>query len=277
LTNVIYTATDASGNSSTCFFTVTVVNTLAGNITGTATVAQNLATTSNITFSGSGGTKPYTFTYTINGSGPFTVSTTNPNSIVTVPQSNAVLGQFIYTLVSITDANGCTGTLPADNKDTITVVSSIPRPDLYSEVLSPLNSQLNNGQVKEGYVTISNASPDPTTGAITFWISNVANFNLDIQSSTTNVNPPTEGTVPVNNTGWTITPGAFFYTVTSNVGTVINGGASIKIGYKLTATGFANSGGLMTVTIINGTGGATITTGDSNDNNNQSVKLFSIN
>ena len=131
-TTVTYTATDAAGNTQTCIFTVTVVNNLSGTISGTATVAQNGATTSNITFTGSGGVKPYTFTYNVSyNGGPAganqTVSTTGSNSVVTVPQSNAVLGTYKYTLVSVTDANGCPGTLPAPpaNAATITVVTAI--------------------------------------------------------------------------------------------------------------------------------------------------------
>jgi hypothetical protein len=271
-TTVTYTATDAAGNTSTCIFTVTVVNTLAGNISGTTTVAQNQPP-ANITFSGNGGTVPYTFTYNVNGGANQTITTSGANTITTVPQSSAVLGQFIYKLVSVTDAYGCLGTLPADDEDTITVVGAIPRPDLVSAVERPLNSQFINGQVKEGYVTITNVAPDPTTGTVTFRISLVANFDLEILETTL-----TSAGSTVNNPDWNITPGVFFYTITSKPGIVINGSsASIKIGYKLTAIGSANSGGLMTVTIINGTGGSTAGNGDSNNTNNQSVKLFTIN
>jgi predicted secreted Zn-dependent protease len=106
---------------------VTVTNTLAGAISGTATVQQNTNTTSNITFTGSGGTGPYTFTYNVRANGGAagsnqTITTTN-TSVTTVPQSNAVNGQYIYTLVSVTDVYGCTGTIPTDNKDTITIVT----------------------------------------------------------------------------------------------------------------------------------------------------------
>jgi hypothetical protein len=190
---------------------------------------------------------------------------------VAVLQSNAVLGQFIYKLISIADANGCTGTIPADDEDTVNVVNA--RPDLVSAVAKPLNSQFINNQFKEGYVTISNVAVNPTTGTTTFRISLVSNFDLEILGTTT-----VSAGDPVNNVDWNITPGPLFYTVTSKPGIFINGSnASIKIGYKLTATGFANSNGIMTVTIINGTGGSTPSNGDSNNTNNQSVKLFTIN
>jgi hypothetical protein len=271
LTTIVYTATDPSGNSSTCTFTVSVVNALAGSISGTTTVIQNAITSSPITFSGSGGALPYTFTYTINGGSNQTVTTTGINTSAVVQQSNATLGQFIYALVSITDGNGCTGTVPADNKDTVTVITG--RPDLFSAVSNPLNSQFINGQVKEGVVTLSNAAVNQTTGTITFRISYVANFDLEILDGTT-----LSAGVGVNNSDWNISAGILFYTLTSKPGVVINGGfASSKIGFKLTAIGSTNSSGIMTVTIINDTGGTSPGTGDSNNNNNQSVKLFTIN
>jgi hypothetical protein len=270
LSTITYTATDASGNTSTCFVTVSVANTLAGSITGTTTVVQG-AGTSPITFSGSGGVKPYTFTYKINGGTNLTAATTGSNSSVTVAQSNAVTGQFIYKLISIADANGCTGTIPVNDADTINIVNG--RPDLFSAIERPLNSQFINGQFKEGYITVANAAPYPTTGTVTFRVSFASNFNLEILATTT----ASAGTT-VNNTDWNITAGQFYYTITSKPGIVINGSnASIKIGYKLTATGFSNSNGIMTVTILNGTGGSDSTNGDSNNLNNQSVKLFSVN
>ena len=69
VTTVTYTAMDVAGNTATCTYTVTVTNTLTGMISGTATVQQNNSNTSNITFTGSGGTKPYTFVYNVSTNG----------------------------------------------------------------------------------------------------------------------------------------------------------------------------------------------------------------
>ncbi|MEO7311487.1 MAG: hypothetical protein ABIX01_13880, partial [Chitinophagaceae bacterium] len=254
--------------------TLTSPDPLVGNIGGTATVAQSLTATSPITFSATGGTKPYTFTYKVNNGTPVNVSTTGMNSSVQVQQSQLILGQYIYELTAVTDANGCIGSLPTDNKDTVTVVATIPRPDLYSSVtIVPNNSQFYQTEVKEGYITLSNASVSPTTGAITFRVSNMAGFNLVLSNLTT-----MSGGQPVDNVNWTFVPGAFSTTITSNPGVIIGGSpASIKIGYQLTATGAPGSSAVMTVGIINGTGGSTPLNGDSNDSNNSSVKLFSIN
>lgn len=73
-------------------------------ISGTATVCQN-ATSPMITFTGSGGTAPYTFIYTINGVAQSPISTTSGNSITTAA-ATSIVGNFIYNLVSVTDNTG---------------------------------------------------------------------------------------------------------------------------------------------------------------------------
>ena len=93
-------------------FTITFLNAYASNnvllpsatIAGTTTVCQN-ATSPLITFTGSGGTAPYTFTYTRTGlTGNQTISTTGTNSTITVSVPTGTAGTFTYTLVSVHDA-----------------------------------------------------------------------------------------------------------------------------------------------------------------------------
>ena len=77
----------------------------SATIAGTTIVCQN-AGAPNLTFSGFGGTSPYTFIYTINGGSNQTISTVGGNSIsVAAPTGTA--GTFTYTLVSINDNNSC--------------------------------------------------------------------------------------------------------------------------------------------------------------------------
>ena len=271
-TTVTYTAIDAAGNSKNCIFTVSVVNTLQGAISGTATVAQN-ATAPNITFTGSGGTKPYTFAYTMNAGANQTIATSGTNNTTTTPQSTATVGQYVYTLVSVTDAYGCTGALTSTTTAIVDVLTTIPRPDLYSSVDEPANSTFSTGELKEGYVSISNASVDPTTGAVTFSVIKPVNFTLEVPASMS-----TSQGQAVNNSDWNILdiPGLFVFT--SKPGALIAGNfASSKIGFKLTAIGGAGSRYIMTTSINNGTGGSSNVNGDSNNNNNQSVILFIIN
>ena len=271
-TTVTYTAVDAAGNSKNCIFTISVVNSLQGAISGTATVAQN-TTAPNITFTGSGGTKPYTFAYTMNAGANQTIATSGTNNTTTTPQSTATVGQFVYTLVSVTDAYGCTGALTSTTTAIVDVLTTIPRPDLYSSVDEPANSTFSTGELKDGYVSISNASVDPTTGAVTFSVIKPVNFTLEVPASMS-----TSQGQAVNNSDWNILdiPGLFVFT--SKPGALIDGNfASSKIGFKLTAIGGAGSRYIMTTSINNGTGGSSNVNGDSNNNNNQSVILFIIN
>lgn len=95
--------TDVGCLSDTTIHPVTLHPLPTASITGTTIVCQN-ATTPFITFTGADGSAPYTFTYTINGGIPQTISTTTGNSInLSVP--TGIVGNFIYTLVSVSDAS----------------------------------------------------------------------------------------------------------------------------------------------------------------------------
>ena len=79
---------------------VITVNALpTATISGTTAVCQG-STAPNVTFTGAGGTAPYTFTYTINGGSNQTVTTTSGNS-VTIAVSTGSAGTYTYTLVSV--------------------------------------------------------------------------------------------------------------------------------------------------------------------------------
>ncbi len=85
--------------------TVTVNPLPTATIAGSNTVCQN-STPPNITFTGSNGAAPYTFTYSINGGSNQTATTTTSNSVsVTAPTSTT--GTYIYSLVSVQDAASC--------------------------------------------------------------------------------------------------------------------------------------------------------------------------
>jgi len=96
--NNVTCASAASSN-----VTVTVNPLPTAGISGTTAVCQN-APFPTVTFTGSNGTAPYTFTYKINGGADQTITTTTGNS-VTVAQTTATVGDFTYTLVSVKDAS----------------------------------------------------------------------------------------------------------------------------------------------------------------------------
>ena len=81
--------------------TVTIRPLPTATISGTTAVC-NFSTSPVITFTGSAGTAPYTFTYTVNGSSNRTLSANGTTAILTVPTST--VGTSVYTLVSVTDA-----------------------------------------------------------------------------------------------------------------------------------------------------------------------------
>ncbi|MCP9753414.1 PKD domain-containing protein [Ferruginibacter sp. HRS2-29] len=108
LTNV----EDASSNTCSRAITgasavITIRQLPTATISGTTAACQNGAAP-NITFTGTGGVTPYTFTYNING-GANQLITSTGNS-VTVPVPTAATGTFTYTLTSVRDAspNICT-------------------------------------------------------------------------------------------------------------------------------------------------------------------------
>ncbi|NOT52611.1 MAG: PKD domain-containing protein, partial [Chitinophagaceae bacterium] len=70
-------------------------------ISGTTEVCQN-APMPLITFTGAGGTSPYTFTYTINGGLPQTAISVG--DIAMVPVNTSTVNTFVYTLQSVQDA-----------------------------------------------------------------------------------------------------------------------------------------------------------------------------
>jgi gliding motility-associated-like protein len=95
---------DANGNTESQSGTVTVVvNPLPeATILGDTIVCLD-DNEPEITFTGSNSTAPYTFTYTINGGAPQTVTSTGDIATVSVP-TNAT-GTFTYELVSVEDAS----------------------------------------------------------------------------------------------------------------------------------------------------------------------------
>jgi len=90
----------------------------SASISGPATVCQNM--NAEITFTGSNGTEPYTFTYKFNGGAAQTISTTSGSS-VSLNIETALPGEYLYELISVADASttGCTQLQPGQVKGNI--------------------------------------------------------------------------------------------------------------------------------------------------------------
>ncbi len=103
-------------------------------IAGTASVCINTAAPT-ITFTGSAGTAPYTFTYTINGGANRTVTTSS--NIATVSAPSNVTGTFTYALVNVADAFAAqsqTGTA-------VVTINALPVITLSKNSVSPVVSK----------------------------------------------------------------------------------------------------------------------------------------
>lgn len=134
-TNIVggfaYNLTNVQDNSSTTCSQAVVqsvnvnVNPLpTAIISGTTSVCQN-AGSPNITFTGSNGTAPYTFTYNINGGANQTVSTTIGNSVTVSVPTNTV-GGFTYSLTSVQDNSSTLCTQSVLGQSVVITVNPLP-------------------------------------------------------------------------------------------------------------------------------------------------------
>ncbi|MBT8316688.1 PKD-like domain-containing protein [Lutibacter sp.] len=110
-----------------CTDTVTIsviVNPLPiASISGGGSTCLN-STENLIVFTGTNGTAPYTFTYNIDGLGPYYITTTSGNSIA-VPSSSSAAGTFVYDLISVQDSSTTSCSNPQTGTASITV-NSLP-------------------------------------------------------------------------------------------------------------------------------------------------------
>ena len=97
---------------------IVTVNPLpTASISGTVSVCQNSPQPA-IKFTGSGGTREYTFNYEMNGV-PLTVATSAGNT-VNVNQATGTPGDYTYTLISVRDGNGCSQSATGSASVTVT-------------------------------------------------------------------------------------------------------------------------------------------------------------
>lgn len=146
---------------------VVIVNPLPeATISGTTEVCNNdLAP--NITFTGSSGTPPYTFTYTLNSGSNQTVTTISGNSI-DLPVSTATPDTFIYVLVSVQDASLSTCIQLQPDTATI-IVNPLPAADfaVNSVCLNENSAFYDSSSIVEGTISewlwdFGNTSPANT-------------------------------------------------------------------------------------------------------------------
>ena len=166
-------ATNATTNCQVTLPTNTSIQYYAvpsASISGSTTICQSLSSP-NLTFTGSSGTAPYTFTYHINSGSDLTISTTSGNSVtVSIPTDSA--GTFKYYLTDVTDAS--VAACPASYYDSITAVI-LPKPLLVSNA-SPVTNTICEGT--STVITCTNAGSGVGSPSYTGLYSN--NFNTSI-------------------------------------------------------------------------------------------------
>ncbi|MCW3074880.1 MAG: C-terminal target protein [Flaviaesturariibacter sp.] len=270
-----YTNVGAVYNGGSCSFSLAgpfqITSTPLASISGAATICQN-ATAPLITFTGSNGTAPYTFTYKINGGADLTVTSTG--STATVAAATTTAGTFVYTLVSVRDATNCLGT--ASGSATVTVN---PTPT----VTAVSNQTLCNGSATAAVNFTGGAAgtvynwtnSNPAIGVAASGTGNIASFTATNSTSapitsTITVTPVTRGTgfaYIANNLDGTV---SVINSATNVVTATIPAGVS-PIGVAASADGSKvyvtnNSSGSGSVSVINtatNTVSATIPVGSS--------------
>ncbi len=180
------TCVSAASGSATVVVKALPLATISGNVS----VCQNAGSPS-ITFTGSGGTAPYLFTYKINGGVDQTVSTTSGNTVsVSVPTGTA--GTFTYSLVSVQESSGQTCSNAVSGTATV-VVNPLP-----IATISGNATVCQNSGPRTITFTGSNA-----TGPYTF------TYKINGGSDQTIVSTGNTATINVPTT----TPGTFVYTL----------------------------------------------------------------
>jgi len=102
LVGVQESSTSACSNAASGEVIVVINGLPTASITGSATVCSGAASPM-ISFSGSGGTAPYVFTYELNGGALQTIQSTGSTATISVPTTTA--GTYVYRLVSVRDAS----------------------------------------------------------------------------------------------------------------------------------------------------------------------------
>ena len=261
--------TDINGctAASPTIYPVTVNVLPTATISGTTVACINGAAPS-ITFTGTAGTAPFTFTYNINGGLNTTVTTSTGNS-VTVSAPTTLPGSNTYNLVSVADNNSCTQTQSGSATVTVkplptgsmaglaTVCQNSASPNVtFTGVVgtAPFTFTYSiNGGAAQTVSTISGnivtvAAPTTVAGSFVYTLVSVADVNGCSQSqsgsATINVNPSPAATISgttsvcIGGTAPTVTftgaggtaPYKFTYNINGGANTTVTSvGASVTV------------------------------------------------
>ncbi|MEO9145252.1 MAG: YDG domain-containing protein [Ginsengibacter sp.] len=168
--SVNYTnATTLCSAASPTIKSVTVNALPSASISGTKSVCQG-GTSPNIIFTGSAGKMDYIFTYNINGAASKTATTSGSN-FITVPQATGTPDVYVYNLVSVSDANGCsqasTGTATITVSAPSSATISYTGGTAFCKTTDPVTVNLTGTGGGTYSATPAGLTIDATTGTIT--------------------------------------------------------------------------------------------------------------
>jgi hypothetical protein len=215
-------------NSATGSAIVTVNPLPTATISGDATICAG-SQSPNITFNGANGTAPYTFIYRLNGGSPIAI-TSGTNSIA-LPASNAP-GKYVYTLISVSDANGC----------------SNPQTGIATVTVNAITTSVTNVAVCSNQLPYNwNGSNYSATGVYTFTTTNaaqcdsVATLNLTIKATSTSATNVAicPNQLPYNWNGTSYNAGGVFTFITTNAAGC-DSVATLNLTIKATSTSTTN-------------------------------------
>ncbi len=165
-TNVIVSDINSCSPTTTGSAVVNVNPLPNGAIAGTTAVCQN-GSNQLVTFTGSNGTAPYTFTYTINGGSAQTVTTSGVNNSVTVSQSVTTVGTYDYTLISVKDASSTTCSNAVSGQSITVTVYGLPSAPAAGDVTTCYDGAEHTGSATGGVGETIVWYTAPTGGSLT--------------------------------------------------------------------------------------------------------------
>ncbi|WP_343747759.1 PKD domain-containing protein [Fluviicola sp.] len=130
-TTYTVTGTSAAGCVNTDSRVVTVNPLPTATIAGSTTVCMNAAQPT-VTFTGSSGTAPYTFSYSYNG-GPAIQLVSNPAGVATISVPTTAAGSNQYSLISVQDASSTACQNPQQGVVTVNV-SALPTASIAGDI-----------------------------------------------------------------------------------------------------------------------------------------------
>jgi len=236
--------TTASGCYDIKAVTVTVNPLPTATISGTASVCQNAALPV-ITFTGSNGTAPYTFTYKINSGSNQNVTSVASTATINAPTSST--GTFTYTLVSVTDNSSSMCSQSVSGQSATITINALPS----APTITPSSATICQNSIQPLI-----AGTQPSTGAVT--TSNATHYTI-----TNNLTAGVSSTISISG----VPAGAVINSVNVTFNITEDDDQSLRINLKAPNGNILNlvnqkggTGDNFTNTIVSSSGGSVFTT-----------------